>query len=72
MLDSTGKNTSKIDPRYFRPAEVDLLIGDAAKARKVLGWTPKITFKALAKMMADADLKLARQERMLADQAKSL
>jgi GDPmannose 4,6-dehydratase len=62
----------EVDARYFRPAEVDLLLGDAAKARKVLGWTPKITFKALAKMMADADLKLARQERMLADQAKSL
>jgi GDPmannose 4,6-dehydratase len=62
----------EVDARYFRPAEVDLLLGDPAKAKKVLGWTPKITFKVLAKMMADADLKLARQERMLADQAKSL
>jgi GDPmannose 4,6-dehydratase len=62
----------EVDARYFRPAEVDLLLGDSAKAKKVLGWAPKITFKALAKMMTDADLKLARQERMLAEQAKSL
>jgi GDPmannose 4,6-dehydratase len=62
----------EVDARYFRPAEVDLLLGDPAKAKKVLGWAPKITFKVLAKMMADADLKLARQERMLADQANSL
>jgi GDPmannose 4,6-dehydratase len=62
----------EVDARYFRPAEVDLLLGDAGKARKLLSWTPKITFKALAEMMADADLKLAKQERMLADQAKSL
>src|SRR6185295_4490040 len=47
------------DPRYFRPAEVDLLLGDATKARKQLKWTPKVTFKALAKMMTEADLELA-------------
>jgi GDPmannose 4,6-dehydratase len=61
----------EVDPRYFRPAEVDLLLGDAAKARRILKWTPKITFKALAKMMAEADWKLARQERLLADQGKN-
>jgi GDPmannose 4,6-dehydratase len=48
----------KIDPRYFRPAEVDLLIGDAAKAKKVLGWEPKVTFKELVKIMVEADEKL--------------
>src|SRR3954462_9225902 len=53
----------EVDPRYFRPAEVDLLLGDATKARKVLAWTPKITFKALAKMMTDADWKIARREK---------
>jgi len=61
----------EVDARYFRPAEVDLLLGDAGKARKVLKWVPKITFKALAKMMVDADLKLARQECLLAEQEKS-
>ena len=45
-----------MDPKYFRPAEVDLLLGDPSKARKVLGWEPKVTFKELARMMVDADL----------------
>jgi len=44
------------DPRYVRPAEVDLLLGDSSKARKVLGWEPKVSFKQLAQMMVDADL----------------
>jgi GDPmannose 4,6-dehydratase len=51
-----------IDPRYFRPAEVDLLLGDASKARARFGWKPKTTFKELAKLMTDADLALARTE----------
>jgi GDPmannose 4,6-dehydratase len=50
------KKYVKIDKRYFRPAEVDLLIGDAAKAKKELGWTPKVTFEELVKIMVDADL----------------
>jgi GDPmannose 4,6-dehydratase len=62
----------EVDPRYFRPAEVDLLLGDASRARQGLGWSPKITFKALAKLMVDADWKLARQERMLAEQSHRL
>ena len=56
-----------IDPRYFRPAEVDLLLGDPAKANKDLGWKPKVTFKALAKMMTEADWQLAKRERLIAD-----
>jgi GDPmannose 4,6-dehydratase len=48
----------KIDPRYFRPAEVDLLIGDPAKAKKILGWEPKTTFRDLVKIMVEADEKL--------------
>ena len=56
----------EIDPRYFRPAEVDLLLGDATKARKQLGWEPKVTFKALAAMMTDADWELAKREKLLA------
>jgi len=46
----------KIDPKYFRPAEVDLLLGDAGKAKRVLGWTPRVAFKELVRMMVDADL----------------
>nr|ATZ76416.1 GDP-mannose 4,6 dehydratase [uncultured bacterium] len=55
----------KIDPQYFRPAEVDLLLGDAAKARKVLGWKPTIGFTDLAKMMIAADMHLAENEKLL-------
>jgi len=50
------KDFVKVDPKYFRPAEVDVLLGDSSKARKVLGWEPKVTFKELAQMMVDADL----------------
>lgn len=46
----------EIDPRYYRPAEVDLLIGDPTKAKTVLGWEPKVKFKDLVKMMVDADI----------------
>src|SRR4029078_12203655 len=59
------KEYVQVDPKYFPPAEVDLLLGDASKARKELGWTPKVTFKALAKMMVEADLKLAKRERVM-------
>jgi GDPmannose 4,6-dehydratase len=51
----------KVDPKYFRPAEVDLLLGDASKARGVLGWEPKVTFRELARMMVDADLEARGQ-----------
>jgi len=52
-----------IDPRYHRPAEVDLLIGDCSKARRVLNWEPKTKFKELAQLMVDADIELLRQHR---------
>jgi GDPmannose 4,6-dehydratase len=52
----------EIDPRYFRPTEVDALLGDPSKARSELGWEPKVDFDALVKMMVDADLELARAE----------
>src|SRR5664279_1402746 len=54
------KKHVEIDPRYFRPAEVDLLLGDATKARKQLGWKPKVSFPELVRMMVDADLELVR------------
>jgi GDPmannose 4,6-dehydratase len=60
----------EIDERYFRPAEVDLLLGDASKARRVLGWKPRVDFKTLAKMMTDSDWEVARRETVLAAHAK--
>ncbi|MGN0852727.1 MAG: GDP-mannose 4,6-dehydratase [Kiritimatiellia bacterium] len=53
---------TKHDERYNRPSEVEQLLGDSSKARRVLGWEPKVTFKALVKMMMDSDLELARKE----------
>jgi len=58
----------EIDPRYFRPAEVDLLLGDSTKARTRLGWKPKVSFDALVEMMVDADMVLAEQEKLLQSQ----
>jgi GDPmannose 4,6-dehydratase len=52
----------KHDPRYERPAEVDLLIGDSTKAKKVLGWEPKVRFKDLVRIMVDADMELLSRE----------
>ena len=57
----------EVDPRYYRPAEVDLLLGDPAKAKRVLEWEPKVSFKGLVEMMTEADLELARRERTLVD-----
>jgi GDPmannose 4,6-dehydratase len=56
------KQYVEIDPRYFRPAEVDLLLGDPTKARTILGWEPKVSFKELVKIMVDGDMKLAERE----------
>ncbi len=70
LLGLDWKKYVEVDPRYFRPAEVDLLLGDAAKARKVLGWKPRVNFTGLARMMTEADWNLARRERLLADQDK--
>ena len=57
----------EIDPRYFRPTEVDFLLGDATKAHEKLGWRPRVTFKELVRRMVDHDLELARRERTLVD-----
>jgi GDPmannose 4,6-dehydratase len=51
-----------LDPKFIRPAEVDLLRGDASKARTGLNWQPKVSFKELARMMTDADMELAVHE----------
>lgn len=61
-LDLDWEKYVQIDPRYFRPAEVDMLLGDATKARRQLGWEPKVSFDQLVKLMTDYDLELAQQE----------
>jgi GDPmannose 4,6-dehydratase len=66
-LDLDWQKYVEIDPRYFRPSEVDFLQGDASKAKKVLGWEPKVTFKELAKLMTDADMKIAMEEKIIKD-----
>jgi GDPmannose 4,6-dehydratase len=58
----TGKTVVRIDPTYFRPTEVDELIGDASKARQKLGWKPKTSFAQLVKEMVAGDLAIARRE----------
>jgi GDPmannose 4,6-dehydratase len=62
---SPGSVIVAIDPRYFRPTEVDALLGDASKARKKLGWTPKIKFKQLVAEMAQQDFKLAQRDELV-------
>jgi GDPmannose 4,6-dehydratase len=63
----SGKSVIEIDPRYLRPTEVDLLLGDATKARDVLGWTPTTAFEKLVELMVDNDLRLAADEADLRD-----
>jgi GDPmannose 4,6-dehydratase len=63
-LDMDWKEVVEIDPRYFRPAEVDLLLGDSSKARKAFGWEPRTSFKQLVRMMVDGDMALAKREAM--------
>jgi len=56
------KDHVEIDQRFFRPAEVDVLIGDASKAKRILGWEPKVRFERLAELMIESDLELAERE----------
>ncbi len=62
QLDLDWNDYVEVDPRYFRPAEVDLLLGDASKAKQKLGWTPATDVRQLAKIMVDHDLDLAQRE----------
>jgi GDPmannose 4,6-dehydratase len=66
LLDLDWREYVEEDPRYHRPAEVDLLLGDASKARRLLGWEPEVNFKQLVKIMVDSDLELARREALTA------
>ncbi len=62
ICEATGKLLIEVDPKYFRPAEVEQLLGDPSKAREVLGWSPKVTFRELVTIMAEADWELAKRE----------
>jgi GDPmannose 4,6-dehydratase len=65
-LDLDWQKYVEIDPRYFRPSEVDLLLGDYSKAKQVLGWEPKVDCKQLAEIMIAADMELAQKEAKMA------
>jgi GDPmannose 4,6-dehydratase len=70
-LELDWKKYVEIDPRYFRPAEVEILLGDPAKAKKVLNWQPRVDLKMLAEMMVESDMKIAQGERLLKDHSKN-
>jgi GDPmannose 4,6-dehydratase len=65
---TTGRTLVRIDPRYFRPAEVDSLLGDASKARAKLGWRPEVSFEDLVKEMVATDLDQAKRHQLVASQ----
>lgn len=67
LLELDWREYVEHDPRYDRPAEVDLLLGDASLAKATLGWQPRVDFKGLVKMMVESDLVLAREEKALAE-----
>ena len=71
LLDLDWEKYVRYDQKYDRPAEVELLIGNPEKAKRQLGWEPKVRFKELVKLMVDADLKLAQQEKVLHDHRKN-
>ena len=58
----TGKTVVKINPKFFRPGEVDQLLGDYSKAKKTLGWEPKVKFKDLVTIMVERDLERVKKE----------
>jgi GDPmannose 4,6-dehydratase len=64
-VDADGRVVVAVDPRYFRPAEVDTLLGDAGKARRELGWEPTIGFDELVREMAEADLRAAQRDALI-------
>jgi GDPmannose 4,6-dehydratase len=63
--DASGNCIVAVDPRYFRPTEVETLLGDPTKAREKLGWTPKVTFKELVAEMVREDLKSAERDELV-------
>jgi len=69
-LDMDWEEYVEIDSWYYRPSEVDMLLGDASKARKELGWEPKVGFKQLVRLMIDHDMSLAKEEKQILDLSK--
>jgi len=72
MVDLDYNDFVEIDPKYFRPTEVDILLGDPTKAREKLGWKPKVGLEELARMMVEHDLELAAREKTLRDAGHAL
>jgi GDPmannose 4,6-dehydratase len=64
-VDEYGQTVVRVDPHYFRPSEVATLLGNPAKARRELGWTPRTTFRELVTEMVAEDLKLAERDRLV-------
>ncbi len=62
---ATGNTIVRVDPRYFRPTEVETLLGDASKAKRDLGWTPRTTFPELVREMVESDLKIAKRDALV-------
>jgi len=67
-VDLNWEDYVQTSEKYFRPNEVDYLLGDSSKAKQKLGWSPKTSFEDLVKMMVDYDLDLAKRERVLIDE----
>ena len=61
----TGRRLVRVDPRYFRPTEVETLLGDATKAREKLGWTAEVGFSELVREMVESDLDLAKRDSLV-------
>ncbi|HEV2400183.1 MAG TPA: GDP-mannose 4,6-dehydratase, partial [Candidatus Sulfotelmatobacter sp.] len=64
-IDKAGNVIVAVDPRYYRPTEVETLLGDAGKAGRELGWKPKVTFRELVKEMVEEDLKIAEKDALI-------
>ena len=64
-IDKSGNGIVDVDPRYYRPTEVETLLGDATRAREELGWQPKVTFRELVREMVEEDLKIAEKDALV-------
>ncbi len=64
-MDQDGRCIVKVDPRYFRPTEVETLLGDASRAREKLGWSPRTTFAELVSEMVSEDLRAAERDELV-------
>ena len=72
QVDLDWRQYVEIDPRYFRPTEVDVLLGDASKAKRLLGWEPRVSFGELVRLMVEADLQALMEVRQCQDVIRQL